>query len=110
MVGKDAGKLFNHRSLARAAYGEVTHGDDLYAKRVITDDAGFVQPASAFDDNEENFGKAEEHSSEQGGLFAPALTEDDLKGEGFKLFLPGTEGLAHWSESARESGVLQVGE
>ena len=64
MVGEYAGKLFNHRSLARAAYSEVTHGDDLYAKRVITDDAGLVQPASAFDDDEEHLGKAEEHSPE----------------------------------------------
>ena len=46
LVSEDACKFFNKRGLARAAYGEVTHGDNLYAK-VIADDAGFVQPAAA---------------------------------------------------------------
>ena len=100
MILQHSGKFFHDGGFACASHSEVTHGDNLHAKWVIADDARFVKPAAAFYADEENLGETKKHPAQSRGAFAAALVENHLQREGFKLFLPGTERLAHWTECA----------
>ena len=100
MILQHSCKFFHDRSLARASHSEVADGDDLHAKWVIADDTRLVKPSAAFYAEEENLGETKKRPAQSRGAFAAALVENHLQREGFKLFLPGTERLAHWTECA----------
>ena len=62
---------------------------------VVANNAGLLKPTAALDANEENLGETEKNAPHRRCFLAAAFAENDLQREGFKLFLPGTEGLAH---------------